>query len=135
MPADRPHLSPGQAQYVLNRLLDDRQISAADVERSLQGLEDEIRAVDERLTKLRSLAGAPGTPPEASQANQSRKRRAPTRRANAKKAEASPARKLHGSYIGYLRQFPEKKRRLYKAMADTDGKAAAVRKMKESLGK
>ena len=53
-----PTLSPGQAHYVLERLLADRRISHADVQRYLGYLQREIADTETRLRALRSMTAS-----------------------------------------------------------------------------
>jgi hypothetical protein len=60
-------LSPGQATYVLDRLVADRRISAGEISRYVADMHREISSLEERLNSLRSAAGtssAPAAPPK-----------------------------------------------------------------------
>src|SRR3954451_9300764 len=133
MRVTQSQLTPGQALYVIERMLDDRRISLADVHASLQGMDQEIRTIEDRLARLRAAAGPESTPSRQSAIPRRRGRIA--KRGRPTKQKVSPARELHGRYIGYLRQFTKKQRASYKGMVATDGKEATVRKMREALGK
>lgn len=71
--ASTPSLSAGQAAYVLERLIAERRISAAEVSRCIGDMHREISDLESRLQMLRSNAGAapaaarrgrpPGRPP------------------------------------------------------------------------
>lgn len=50
-------LSPGQASYVLERLVADRRISTAEIYRYLTDVHREISSLEERLNTLRGAAG------------------------------------------------------------------------------
>ncbi len=50
-------VAPGQAQWIVERLIADRRISAADVRSLLSDLAQEIRAIEQRLFSLRNAAG------------------------------------------------------------------------------
>ena len=56
--APAPQLSAGQASYVLDRLIADRRISAADVSRCVGDMHREISDLESRLQNLRASAGA-----------------------------------------------------------------------------
>lgn len=55
----RMDVTPGQAQWVIERLLADRRISAKDVNEYLAGMQGEIRDLEQRLADLRGAAGTP----------------------------------------------------------------------------
>ena len=54
-----PQLSAGQAAYVLDRLISERRISAAEVNRCVSDMHREISDLESRLQTLRTSAGAP----------------------------------------------------------------------------
>jgi hypothetical protein len=56
--APAPQLSAGQAAYVLERLIGERRISAAEVNRCVSDMHREISDLESRLQSLRASAGA-----------------------------------------------------------------------------
>lgn len=50
-------LSPGQAQYVLERLIKERRVSSSDVSRYVTEMGQEISQLEQRLQQLRNAAG------------------------------------------------------------------------------
>jgi hypothetical protein len=50
-------LSPGQAQYVLERLIKERRVSSSDVNRYVTEMGQEISQLEQRLQRLRDAAG------------------------------------------------------------------------------
>lgn len=50
-------LSPGQAQYVLERLIKDRRVSASDINGYVSDMGREISDLEQRLSRLRDAAG------------------------------------------------------------------------------
>jgi hypothetical protein len=132
MPSDPPHISPAAAHYVIERMLRERRISERDVEQCLAGMRSEIAAIEERLAKLRALAG---TPKASTKTKATQKHPAAAPVARKRRKIVSPLRRLHGSYIGYLRQFSERERSKYKKLAAEQGKQAAIDSMKAALGK
>jgi len=140
MAANQPSLTPTQAQYVIERMLADRRISRAEVARYVGGLPGEIRALEERLTSLRAATNGGQAPAESAAPARGRAPRRSARPAKrGRKSQATAAvpawRKLQGSYIGYLRQFPEAKRGKYQRIAKKEGQEAAIIRMKKALGK
>src|SRR5450755_4752710 len=59
--ASAPQLSAGQAAYVLERLIAERRISAAEVNRCVGDMHREISALESRLQMLRTSAGTPAS--------------------------------------------------------------------------
>lgn len=54
-------LSPGQATYVLERLVAERRISPAEIYRYLSDINREISSLEQRLSSLRGAAGGGGS--------------------------------------------------------------------------
>ena len=52
-----PQLSPGQASYVLDKLVADRRISVGEINRYVADMHREISELESRLNSLRSAAG------------------------------------------------------------------------------
>lgn len=50
-------LSPGQAHYVLDRLIKDRRVSAGEIDRYVSEMGQEISDLEEKLARLRDAAG------------------------------------------------------------------------------
>src|SRR5258705_1724011 len=69
-------LSPGQASYVLDRLVADRRISGGEINRYVGDMHREISDLETRLDSLRAATGGaaapvrrgPGRPPESASA-------------------------------------------------------------------
>ena len=135
------HLSPGQASYVLDRLMGDRRISAGEVNRYVSEMHHEIAELEQRLTALREASGvahrAPAPAPRAAapaaaapaKARRRRRRRSPIT------AEQLASRQLQGRYLGLIRQIPKNKRAQYQKTAKDKGREAAIREMKVALKK
>jgi len=58
-----PSLSPGQAGYVIDRLVADRRISAGEINRYVSDMHREINDLEQRLASLRSAASGPSAAP------------------------------------------------------------------------
>jgi hypothetical protein len=56
-------LSPGQASYVIDRLVSDRRISAGEINRYVSDMHHEISELEQRLASLRNAAGGPSAAP------------------------------------------------------------------------
>lgn len=140
-------LSPGQAAYVLDRLVADRRISAGEVTRYVSDMGREINDLEQRLEALRAAHGGivaprrrPGRPPRAASAAAApasspaatpRRRR----RGRAITAEQKASRQLQGRYLGLIRQIPASRRGQYQRTAKEKGREAAIKDMMSALGK
>ena len=130
-PADVPAITPNQARYILEKLIDERVVSAADVRRHLANMWQEMSFIEKRLSELRGLAGAAKPVSRVKGAVRSAAKRA--RRKVSPEVEAS--RKVQGQYLGYMRQIPEGDRRRFQDIAKSKGREAAIAAMKKRLGK
>ncbi|MBI2213801.1 MAG: hypothetical protein HYU52_09150 [Acidobacteria bacterium] len=142
-------LSPAQAQYVLNRLVEDGLISARDVARYLASMQGEIRALENRLVHLRSLSTDTEAPVRRRRGRRGRraaagrpraagaavKPAAPAKAAAALSPKQRTSRQLQGVYMSLIRQFPKSKRAAIKALAKEKDRQAAVDMMQAALAK
>jgi hypothetical protein len=124
-----PGISPGQASYVVERLLAERRISPSDVNACLADLAREIRDIEDRIATLRAVAGSDMPRPKTS----------PKRRVARRKRVGRPGRpsamQLNGRYMGFYRQIPKYDQAKYSAIRKEQGIEAAIRAMRERLGK
>lgn len=146
-------LTPGQAQYVLQKLVNDRRVSASEVGRYISDMHREIDTLQQRLESLRATAGGtsasqpqqglrrgPGRPPGSGARKNvtqtgdgtARKR---GRRSGALTAEQRASRQLQGRYLGLIRQIPATRRAQYARIAKEKGREAAIREMQNTLSK
>ena len=137
-------LSPGQASYVIDRLIGDRRITWSEVHRYAEDMKREINHLEARLSSLREAAGDAirgaiesmrpgrrrGRPPGSGKAA-GRKRR---RRASIT-AEQLASRQLQGRYLGLIRQIPASRRAQYQRIAKEKGREAAIKEMASALHK
>lgn len=132
-------LSPGQASYVLDRLIGDRRISRADVQRYVDAMHREIGDLEQRLQSLKEATG--GAIRSAIHALTPGKRRGRppgtgARRKSAKiTAEQLASRQLQGRYLGLIRQIPASRRATYQKIAKDKGREAAIKEMMTTLKK
>lgn len=128
-PTNPQSLTPRQALYILEKLIDDRTVSAADVRRHLAGMWQEMNFVEKRLSELRGATAAVRHPVARVKATIKRRRR---RRVS---PEVAASQKLQGQYLGYMRQIPEGDRKRFQEIAKSKGREPAVLAMKKRLGK
>src|SRR5689334_20281294 len=131
-PLRRPNslqLSPGQAEYVLNSLLNDHQITRWQVQGALTKMNREIEELEDRLATLRASANghakrAPGRAPVNGevQATKAGNTAAKRRKRRPVSPEAHASHVLQGQYIFFMRQIPEPKRDKFKKIAKENGR-------------
>jgi len=131
-PSNVPALTPQQARYILEKLIDEKVVSAADVRRHLAGMWQEMTFIEKRLSELRGIAGNVRPVSRAKGAVRSAAKRI---RRRAVTPEVAASRKLQGANLGRLRQIPEGDRKTFQDIAKTKGREAAVAAMKKRLGK
>jgi cytochrome c-type biogenesis protein CcmH/NrfG len=128
-------LSESQAHYVLNALVLDGKVRAAQVRNVLKNREREIRSLRERLAALEklSLAGASGS--RGARAA----RRSAGGRVRARRVRMSPRvralRRLQGKYMGYVRRLKPADKNRVRGVREKQGMNAAIRLAKSLAGK
>lgn len=140
-------LSPGHASYVLQRLIEARRVSVAEIQRYAHDIGREIGELERRLSELRSAGVAavanvvarrrgrpPGRPAAAAAVAGSAGGRRRRRRA-ALTAEQSASRQLQGKYLSLIRQIPASRRAQYSRLAKERGREAAIREMQTVVNK
>src|SRR3954467_4010007 len=88
------NLTPGQAVYVVGRLIKDRRITDRDVARMLGEMKSEVVELEQRLALLRAGMGAAGAPRNG--------KRAPSANLSPKTLES---RRIQGEYMGLIRHL------------------------------
>lgn len=132
-----PRLTPGQANYVLERMIRDRRLSTVEVSRYVADMQREIKELEERLQNLRAAtAGAavlarPARRPAVARAAVPARRRSGV----ALTLERRASQQLQGRYLGLIRQIPENRRAHYAGIAKERGREAAIREMLNALRK
>lgn len=127
-------LSDSQAHYVLNALVLEGKVRAAQVRNVLENREREIRALRERLAALEKLSpsGALRIPRGGRAA-----RRSASGKARARRVRMSPRvralRKLQGKYMGYVRRLKPADKNRVRSVREKQGMGAAIR-LARSLG-
>ena len=122
----RMDVTPGQAQWVLERLLAERRISATDVSQCLDDMHGEIRDIEQRLARLREAAGSgpvvSPAPRSAPVAPKARRRRGGRRT----KASGHP-RGIAGTLAVLLRSIPAAEHAAIQAIRADQGIQAAIK--------
>lgn len=124
-----PAVTDAQAHYILEKLIDEGSVSAADVRRHLAAMWEEMSFIERRLADLRDLGGAARHPVRRVKARLRR------RKLGSVSPEVARSRALQGQYIGLLRQVPEGDRKRFADIARSKGREAAVAALKKRLGK
>jgi hypothetical protein len=144
-------VTPGQATYVINRLLAERRLTTSDVQHYLDELHREIATTEQRLTQLRALAPHASTPSNTTRTTSKRDQQeiasntiasntiASNTAKRRKRRRFSPAtraqQQLQGRYMGYLRQLPSHLKPRFHAINASHGITAAITALKNHLGK
>jgi hypothetical protein len=122
------NLSASDAKQILQDLIRDGKVLAADIGRSL-----EIRKLEERLQALRGGGGRrgrrPGTAAKAAAGGRRRRRQGPLT------AQQRASRQLQGRYLGLIRQIPASQRGRYAKIAKDKGRESAIKEMQSVLKK
>lgn len=129
-PAQLPTLTPGQAQYVLNQLIADGTVKAADVRRHAASIQEEIGTLERRLAELR--AAASGVHPVRAA---KRAARSVAKKVRQLSAKTKASYQVQGQYLGYIRQIPKTQRAKYQRLAKEQGREKAIAALKKALGK
>jgi hypothetical protein len=127
----RMDVTPGQAQWVIERLLADRRISAKDVNQYLAGMQGEIRDIERRLSDLR---GAAGTPAVAAPAARAVAAPAKTRKRQAGGKKGHP-RGIAGTLAVLLRSIPAAEHAAIAAIRANKGIKAAINAARAAVKK
>jgi hypothetical protein len=127
-----PSLSSSQARYILEKLIDERKVSAADIQRHLAGMWQEMSFVEKRIAELRELTQPIKHPIRTVRAARKRVKAAAKRVVS---AETKASRQIQGQYLGYMRQIPKTARAKYKVLAKKVGREQAIAAMRKALGK
>jgi len=125
----RMDVTPGQAQWIIERLLADRRISAKDVNQYLAGMQGEIRDIERRLSDLR---GAAGTPTVAAPAARTAVAPAKTRKRRAGGKKGHP-RGIAGTLAVLLRSIPAAEHAAIAAIRADKGIKAAIKAAQSAI--
>jgi hypothetical protein len=121
----RMEVTSGQAQWILERLLEDRRVSSQDVQRYVADMGREIQDIERRLASLREAAGsgsvASPAPRSTAPAAKTRKRR----RGRPKKGSGLP-RGIAGTLAVLLRSIPVAEHTAIAAIRADKGIKAAI---------
>ena len=121
------NLSASDAKQILQDLIRDGKVLAADISRSL-----EIRKLEERLQALRGGVRRRGrraaTAVKAAVGGRKRRQRPLT-------AQQRASRQLQGRYLGLIRQIPASGRARYAKIAKDKGRESAIKEMQSALKK
>lgn len=133
-------LSPAQSHYVLSRLIEDKQVSTRDIVQYLSSMQNEIRALENRLEHLRTLTRGAASPAvrrgrKPARAAKAAKVAKPAKRKVVLSSQQRASRQLQGVYMSLIRQVPKAKRTAYQNLAREKGRQAAVDQIKAELAK
>lgn len=127
-PAAVPAVTPHQARYILEKLIDEGTVKAADVRRHIAGMWTEMGVIERRIEELRSLAGSVHPIRRVKQAARKVKK-------SIVSAEVLASRRLQGEYIRAIRSVAENRRGRFAKIAKTEGRQAAIAAIAKARGK
>jgi hypothetical protein len=132
-----PSLSVTQAAYVLEKLIHEGKVAAADISRYLGRIGSEIKDLEKRLSQLRDdMPGPIRHPGRAARAAKKNLKKVARRvRKRVLSAQAKASQQIQGQYLGYMRQIRKSARAKYKVIAKKVGRQQAIVAMKQALGK
>jgi hypothetical protein len=116
-------VTPAQAQWIVERLIADRRITAAEVRGLLSGLDQEISEIERRLSTLREAAGSASV---ASPAPRSEAPAAKTRKRQSRQKKGHP-RGIAGTLAVLLRSIPAAEHAAIAAIRADKGIKAAIK--------
>ena len=128
--ASVPPLTAGQARFILERLIDERVVTAADVRRLLGEMWNEMSAVEKRLAELRAAAESVRQPVRAARKATSRVRKAIRKVISPERRESM---RLQGRYLALLRKTAKGDRAKFRKLAKNEGRAEAIAAMEKAL--
>ncbi len=114
-------LTANQSHYVLDNLVSQHKVRAAQVQKILRGRAQEIRSLRERLASLEGL----GKERSARRGARRRGARKPRRRAMSARVRA--LRRLQGKYMGYVRNLKAAEKARVRSVREKQGMGAAVK--------
>ena len=123
-------ITPGEAHYVLDRLIGKRRVAPREVAQLVEQMHGEIKELERRLAALRQAAGSSTKEPAGRSLGN--KARRPRRHVT---PELAKSRRLQGEYMGLIRHLKGQARARIKKLANDQGREAAVRAMRASLTK
>src|SRR5207302_1419810 len=101
-----PPLTSSQTKYVLEKLIDEGKVSAADVRRHLSGMWKEMNSLERRLAELRAMAEPLRHPVRATKGVAKK----PTQARRKISAAGRASYRQQGFYVAHIRQIPERER-------------------------
>ena len=118
-PATLSAITANQARYILEKLIDEGTVTAADVRRHLGGMWQELGAIERRIEELRSLAGSVHPIRRAKQTVRKVQKRI-------KSAKVLASQRLQGEYIRAIQSVPKSQRARFAKIAKAEGRQAAI---------
>ncbi len=138
-------LTPGQAKFVLERIVADKKIKSREIDKYLKEMDSEIENLEHRLSMLRGAGGAGaasdtgrsprkrrGSAAGTASSDKRSKRKRGSRKATT--PETQKSRQLQGQYISLIKRFSGKERDRFKILAKEQGREEAVKQMKQAAG-
>lgn len=130
----RRRVTAGEALYVLDRLVKERRLNAAEIDRLVKEMHHEIEELEGRLAALRQAAGSDRVSSKRS-AGWRGSSASTQGRSRSVTPELARSRRLQGEYMGLIRHIQGPARARMKKLASDQGRQAAIKAMRASLAK
>lgn len=128
---NRVVVTPGQAQWIVEKMISERRISAADVRGLLADMGREIADLEHRLDALREIGGT--TPSASTKPREAARARRMTKRTRGTKRSSSHARGIVGTLTVLLRSIPPAQHAAIQAIREKKGIRAAIKAAKAAV--
>ena len=123
----RTDLSPAQARYVVQRLIDSGAVRASTVQKLASEMAGEVARLERQLAMLR------GFDVTESVAKRRRGRPAGSSSARPVSPEVAASRRIQGQYLGLIRQIPASRRGPFKKIAAEQSREKAIQALRREL--
>jgi hypothetical protein len=123
-----PPLTPGQAKFILEQLVNDGTVTAADVRRVLATMWQEMTTLERRIEELRAAVHSVAM--QRSERTVTKVKKAALKAISAKRAESM---RLQGKYLSLLLKTREGARAKFAKIAKERGRTAAISEMEKAF--
>jgi hypothetical protein len=127
-------VTPGQAQWIVERMIAERRISAADVRSILANMGEEIAKLERRLAALREARGDAPVGLQAPRSEPPTRKTRKRRRGRRTKATGHP-RGIFGTLVVLLRSIPATEHAAIQAIRADQGIRAAIKAAQAAVKK
>ncbi|HEY5610426.1 MAG TPA: hypothetical protein VIL97_04415 [Thermoanaerobaculia bacterium] len=127
-----PPVTPEQAQYVLQKLVEQKKIGHNDIVSALANMRREIAELEQKLNTLRQMTGRAAAPRRGDGTARGRTRQRASRKPTPKQIAS---RKVQGQYLALLTRVPKKDRPRFQKIAQEQDRESAIKAMRAAAEK